>query len=53
MNKAYQNRQMTTETAARDRVYFFPKNNPPVSIRARSAEEAERQLAALNKKEDE
>jgi PDZ domain-containing secreted protein len=45
-------RQMTSE--AKDdgtQVFFFPKNNPPISIRATSREEAERKLEALNRKE--
>lgn len=32
-------------------LFFFPKNSPPVSIRAASREEAERLLEASNTKE--
>lgn len=34
-----------------EREFFFPKNNPPVTIRATSQEEADKKLAALNTKE--
>lgn len=46
--KVYKNRQMETERPDTERLYFFPKNNPPVSIKARSQEEAEEQLAGIN-----
>lgn len=51
MKKNYNNRAMTTEVAESNKgeVYFFPKNKPPVSIRANSREEAESILKALNK----
>jgi hypothetical protein len=51
--KNYKNRQATPEEAADLETYFFPKHNPPVSIKAASREEAEAKLAALDKKEHE
>jgi peroxiredoxin len=52
MKKPYSNRQMVTDDANRDDVvaFFFPKENPPVTINAHTLEEAEEKLAALNKK---
>lgn len=34
-----------------DQAFFFPKANPPRTVFARSREEAERALQALNRKE--
>lgn len=45
------NRQLKTDETGRKMEFFFPKENPPVTITARSREEAERKLAARNKKE--
>lgn len=44
-------RSMSTERKDRSQVFFFPKHNPPVSIRALSREEAEGILEATNTKE--
>ena len=38
-------RSMQPQREERSRVFFFPKHNPPVSIRAASREEAEKLLA--------
>jgi hypothetical protein len=52
--KEYKNRAMSTEKKdIEGEVYFFPKAQPPVAIRATSREEAERQLKALRIKENE
>ena len=59
MKKGYENREMRTEREEEiapapfedEMMFFFPKNNPPVSIKAKTIEEAEEQLAARNKKE--
>lgn len=40
---------MDTEAEDRSQVFFFPKRNPPVSIRATSLEEAERLLETNHK----
>lgn len=42
-------RSMDTESEARSQIFFFPKRNPPVSIRAKSLEEAERLLETNHK----
>ena len=42
-------RSMDADKADRSEVFFFPKRNPPVSVRAASREEAEKLLD--NKKE--
>ena len=47
MAKRYQDRQMASSERI-EREFFFPKNNPPVTIRAVSREEAEKKLAANN-----
>jgi hypothetical protein len=53
MAKLYKDRQMVTDNTGSEEVYFFPKHNPPISIRAKSQKEAEEKLAALdNKKHD-
>lgn len=45
-------RSMDTEREDRSQTFFFPKRNPPVSIRAASREEAEKELEASNPKEN-
>lgn len=47
MKKNYSNRQMRSDTTGEGDLYFFPKNNPPVTIKAHSREEAEAKLAEL------
>lgn len=44
--KNYNNRAIKTEVGERENVYFFPKANPPVSIRAKTREGAEEKLKA-------
>jgi len=44
-------RSMDTDREDRSEMFFFPKRNPPVSVRAASREEAERLLEANNTKE--
>lgn len=51
MPKSYKDRSMKVEETDSLTEYFFPKANPPVTIRAISLEEAEEKLKALNKKE--
>jgi hypothetical protein len=46
-------RSMDTERKDRSQVFFFPKRNPPVSVRAASREEAEQLLETPNRKEHE
>jgi hypothetical protein len=41
-------RSMDTERKERSQVFFFPKRNPPASVRADSREEAEQLLEASN-----
>lgn len=51
MPKKYSDRQMKPERESR--VYFFPKaEGGPVSILAKSREEAEKQLQAVTKKKN-
>lgn len=51
MKKNYKNRAMSTAVGWEAlKEYFFPKANPPVTIKARSIEEAEEKLKALNNK---
>lgn len=45
MPKRYSDRQMKSE----EREFFFPKANPPRTIKAHSREEAEKKLNAKNK----
>lgn len=45
-------RSMDQEREDRSRVFFFPKRNPPVSVRAGSREEAERLLETPNHTEN-
>jgi hypothetical protein len=40
---------MDPEKGSRSRLFFFPKRNPPVSVRAASREEAERLLNTNHK----
>lgn len=53
MKTKYQNKDIVVSPADRmiasdsERVYFFPKANPPVSISAKSQEEAESKLKAF------
>lgn len=42
---------MSTDSE-KEQVFFFPKANPPVSIRAINREEAEEKLKALTTKEN-
>lgn len=50
---AARDRSMDADPEDRSRVFFFPKRNPPVSIRANSREEALEILEASNTKEHE
>ncbi len=43
---ASSDRSMEPSKADRSELFFFPKRNPPVSIRAASLEEAERKLSS-------
>lgn len=45
-------RSMDQKRDDRSRVFFFPKRNPPVSVRATSREEAERLLETPNHTEN-
>ena len=55
--KAYTHKQMqpaqasagTREDSSKEEVYFFPKANPPVSVRAKSRVEAEEKIIKLRK----
>lgn len=47
--KGYKDRAMKVEE---EREYFFPKHIPPVTIRAKSRDEAEEKLAELDKNTD-
>lgn len=51
MKKGYSNRQMRTEE---DELieFSFPKHNPPVTVKARTREEAEAQLIALDNQKE-
>lgn len=42
-------RSMDVESEVRSQIFFFPKRNPPVTVRATSLEEAERLLETNNK----
>lgn len=44
-------RSMDARRTERSQVFFFPKRNPPVSVRAASLQEAEVLLEATNRKE--
>jgi len=46
MQKGYKNRAVSPEPDEQE--YFFPKHTPPVTIKAKSREEAEEKLAALD-----
>lgn len=48
---ATNDRQMSTKDGDGSEVFFFPKHNPPISVRAASREEAERILKANNEQE--
>lgn len=50
MTKPTANNRSLQPAAGDERDFFFPKRNPPVTIRAKSHEEAEAKLDA-NKKE--
>lgn len=53
MKKEYSNRKMDTETAhvsAQGQQFFFPKENPPITIIADSLEEAVEKLKAVKNK---
>lgn len=49
MPKAYSDRQMATPEEP-EREFFFPKHVPPVTIKAKSQEDAEEKLAELDAK---
>lgn len=49
MEKGYKNKQLVMG----DEVYFFPKENPPISIKATSLKEAEEKLLKLKNKSNE
>lgn len=49
MEKPYKNRQLNTEGAPTRQTFFFPKNNPPVSVEAESLEEAEKAIKDITK----
>jgi hypothetical protein len=49
MTNKYKNRRMESEAADDGEVFFFPKENPPVAIKAKSQAEAEEKLKAINK----
>jgi hypothetical protein len=51
MQKAYKNRAVTPDETP-DEVFFFPKHSPPVSIRAKSREDAEEKLKELDNAND-
>jgi low affinity Fe/Cu permease len=42
------NRHIKTDETGREIEFFFPKHNPPITIKARNREEADRKLAELN-----
>lgn len=44
-------RSMDSDRGDRSSLFFFPKRNPPTSVRAETREEAERLLDATNPKE--
>ena len=44
-------RSMDTNQEDRSELFFFPKGNPPICIRAASRKEAERKLEAADKLE--
>lgn len=46
MKKEYQNKSLNTEE---EQVFFFPKANPPQTVKAKNREEAEK-LIIKNKK---
>ena len=48
--EGYSDRQMKPKRAERE--YFFPKHNPPCTVKAKSRKEAEQKLNA-NKKDNE
>lgn len=50
MAKGYSNRQMKTD--APERVYFFPKANPPQSVTAKNRQAAEKKLKDNKDKKD-
>lgn len=43
---------MKTEAPDREQVFFFPKNNPPLAIRAKNREAAERKLKDIKDVKD-
>ncbi len=48
MKRAYKNRQMAS-TPTELQEFFYPKNVPPVTMKAFTKEEADAQLETLNK----
>jgi hypothetical protein len=51
MGKAMNDRAMRAAEPGEEQDFFFPKANPPVTIRAKTLQEAQAKLEALNKKE--
>lgn len=48
MQKSYKNRAITPDKGDELQLFFFPKHNPPISIKAANREEAEQKLATLD-----
>ncbi|MEP5514155.1 MAG: hypothetical protein ABJP87_04390 [Bauldia litoralis] len=46
--KGNNTRQIKTSETGREIEFFFPKHNPPTTIKARNREEAEKKLADLD-----
>ena len=46
--KGASNRRIQTDETGREIEFFFPKHVPPVTIKARNREEADRKLAELH-----
>lgn len=47
MKNVRSTRQIKTDETGREIEFFFPKHNPPVTVKARNREEAEKKLAEL------
>lgn len=49
--KNYNNRAMATDVEVRPELFFFPKANPPVTVRAANQVEAEAMVKSITRKE--
>lgn len=52
MKNDYKNRAISPEPDTKEQEFFFPKHNPPVTIKAKNREEAEKKLATLDNQKE-